>query len=88
MRMKQTVQERCYHRVETVKNKTYFPLSRPLFIYVNSTSIKRKEVSEFVKFYLNQASVLTGEVGFIPLSDDEYAGQKKKFDDFMSTHSK
>jgi len=74
--------------VETVKNKSYSPLSRPLFIYVNSISIQRAEVSEFVKFYLDQASVLTGEVGFIPLSDDEYAGQKKKFDDFMSTHSK
>src|SRR5688500_3526821 len=39
--------------VETVKNKTYAPLGRPLFIYVNSTAGSRKEVQEFVRFYLD-----------------------------------
>jgi len=74
--------------VETVKNKTYSPLSRPLFIYVNSEAVKRAEVTEFVKFYLENSKTLSREVGFIPLSDEEYAGQKKKFEDFLQTHSK
>ncbi len=74
--------------VETVKNKTYSPLSRPLFIYVNSEAVKRPEVTEFVKFYMENSKTLTREVGFIPLSDEEYAGQKKKFEDFLQTHSK
>lgn len=74
--------------VETVKNKTYAPLSRPLFIYVNSEAVKRPEVTEFVKFYLGNTKDLTREVGFIPLSDEEYAAQTKKFEDFLQTHSK
>ncbi len=74
--------------VETVKDKTYSPLSRPLFIYVNSEAVKRPEVTEFVKFYMENSKTLSREVGFIPLSDEEYAGQKKKFEDFLQTHSK
>jgi len=45
-------------------------------------------VNEFVKFYLDNAGALTREVGFIPMSDEEYAAQKKKYEDFMSTHVK
>ena len=41
--------------LETVSNGTYSPLSRPLFIYVNSTSIKQPEVVEFVNFYIDNA---------------------------------
>ncbi|OQA06111.1 MAG: Phosphate-binding protein PstS precursor [Bacteroidetes bacterium ADurb.Bin397] len=74
--------------VETVKNKTYAPLSRALFVYVNSVAVDRPEVNEFVKFYLDNAGALTREVGFIPMSDEEYAAQKKKYEDFMSTHVK
>jgi len=73
--------------VETVKNKSYAPLSRPLFIYVNSVSIKRPEVTAFVKYYIENAGVLSGEVGFIPMTTEEYASQIKKFEEFMSTHS-
>ena len=72
--------------VETVKNKTYAPLSRPLFIYVNSSAIKRPEVTEFVKFYIENAGTLSREVGFIPMSDDEYKAQHKKFEDFLNAH--
>lgn len=73
--------------VETVKNKTYTPLSRPLFIYVNSTAIERPAVTEFVRFYLGHSAELVREVGFIPLSDEEYVREQKKFEDFISTHS-
>ncbi len=74
--------------IETVKNKSYAPLSRPLFIYVNSSAVKRPEVTEFVRFYLSQTSNIVREVGFIPLSDEEYSGQQKKFEDFITSHSK
>lgn len=71
--------------VETVKNKTYAPLSRPLFIYVNSEAVKRPEVTEFVRFYVSQTSELVREVGFIPLTDEEYAAEQKKFEDFLKS---
>lgn len=72
--------------VETVKNKSYKPLSRPLYIYVNSTAVKRKEVQEFVKFYIDNAPVLTKEVGFIPMTDEEYKGEKDKFEKFVQSN--
>jgi phosphate transport system substrate-binding protein len=71
--------------VETVKNKTYSPLGRPLFIYVNSTAGARTEVQEFVKFYLENTNTLSKEVGYIPLADDELATAKSKWVEFVKS---
>ena len=49
--------------LETVSNGTYSPLSRPLFIYVNSTSVKSPEVIEFVNYYIDNAGELATDVG-------------------------
>ncbi len=72
--------------VETVKDKSYAPLSRPLFIYVNSAAVDRPGVSEFVRFYLGHSSELVREVGFIPLTDEEYKREQDKFENFMKNH--
>lgn len=69
---------------ETVSNGTYKPLSRPLFIYVNDAAVKRPEVTEFVKYYLANASKLAKDAGYISLPDSIYAAQTKKFNDFLS----
>lgn len=69
--------------LETVKNKTYAPLSRPLFIYVNSAATKKEHVVKFVEFYLKNAGQLSKDVGYIPLSDEEYSQQNKSFADFL-----
>jgi phosphate transport system substrate-binding protein len=68
--------------LETVKNGSYSPLSRPLFIYVNSTSVKRPEVVDFVNFYLENAADLSKEVGYIPLPVAEYDKAKAAFKAF------
>jgi len=70
--------------LETVKNGTYAPLSRPLFIYVNSTSVAKKEVIEFVNFYIKSSAGLAKEVGYIPLPREEYDSQLNKFKEFSS----
>jgi len=72
--------------VETVKNKTYSPLSRPLFIYINNKAAERKEVQEFVSFYLDKITGLVPEVGYIPLSNDELQALKTKWEEFLSKH--
>ena len=72
--------------VETVKNKTYSPLSRPLFIYINNKAAERKEVQEFVSFYLDKITSLVPEVGYIPLSNDELQALKTKWEEFLSKH--
>lgn len=71
--------------VETVKNKTYSPLGRPLFIYVNSKAGARKEIQEFVKFYLDNMNTLSKDVGYIPLADDELEGVKTKWGEFVQS---
>lgn len=69
---------------ETVKNGTYTPLSRPVYIYVSDVAAKRDEVKAFVAFYLDNASVLVPDVGYIPLTDEEYTKESEKFDSFVS----
>jgi len=58
--------------VDTVKNSTYQPLSRPIFIYVRKEALDRPEVSLFIDFYLGNAPSLVGQVGYIPLPDAAY----------------
>ncbi len=69
--------------LETVSNGTYRPLSRPLFIYVNSISVRQTEVVEFVNFYLDNAGELSKDVGYIPLPKDNYTQQKENFKAFV-----
>lgn len=71
--------------LETVKNKTYTPLSRPLFIYVNSKAAEKEVVQDFVTFYLENTAMLASEVGYIPLADNETAEVKAKWSTFVST---
>ncbi len=44
--------------VDTVINKTYKPLSRPLFIYVKKSSLKRPEIQSFLRFYLKRSDLV------------------------------
>lgn len=71
--------------VETVKDGSYAPLSRPIFIYVAKSSAERPEVSTFVKFYLESAPALVKDVGYIALPDEEYKSQLEKFEQFTSS---
>ncbi len=68
----------------TVKDGTYAPLSRPMFIYVNDVASKRKEVEEFINFYLSNASSLVPDVGYIPLPQAEYQKGLDAFKSFTS----
>ncbi len=57
---------------ETVENNTYFPLSRPLFLYVNADSAKKPEVSEFIKFYIKSAPTMVPAVKYVALPAKAY----------------
>lgn len=72
----------------TVSNGTYAPLSRPLFIYVNSSSLDNPKVVDFVNFYLDQAPKLLKDVGYVPLTDEEYEREKQKFKEFVQNNQK
>jgi len=55
---------------ETVRGGTYKPLSRPLYIYVRTSALKKKQVKDFVDFYMEKGGSLVKEVGYVPVSDE------------------
>jgi len=63
---------------ETVRNGTYQPLSRPLFIYVARKAADRPEVKAFVESYFVQPE-LVREVGYVELTPQIYDLAKKHF---------
>lgn len=67
--------------LESVRTGAYQPLSRPIFIYVKTKAAARKEVQEFVTFYLDHAAKLAKEVGYIPLPPRAHALVTKRFTD-------
>lgn len=57
---------------ESIKNGTYQPLARPIFIYVSRSALARPAVQAFAKFYLENAGVLVPETGYVPLDAAAY----------------
>lgn len=59
--------------LDSVVNGSYQPLSRPIFIYVNSKSLAKPEVRDFVEFYLKNGAGFATEAKYIPLPGSAYA---------------
>ena len=69
---------------ETIADGTYTPLSRPLFIYVNTAAAPRPEVQGFVEYYLSDAGVgLVTEVQYVELPAEV---QRLARDRFAAAH--
>ncbi len=60
----------------TIEDGSYSPLSRPMFIYVNTASLRRPEVQAFVEYYMDNGYELTAEVGYVPVARSVYAANK------------
>jgi phosphate transport system substrate-binding protein len=63
---------------QTVRDGTYQPLSRPLFIYVSRKAADRPEIQQFVDMYFTRTD-LVREVGYIELTPQIYDLAKKHF---------
>ena len=63
---------------ETVRNGTYQPLSRPLFIYVARKAADRPEVQRFVESHFTSADIIR-EVGYVELTPELYDLAKAHF---------
>lgn len=66
--------------VETIKDGSYNPLSRPIFFYVSKTALEEKpQVQAYVDFNLDAANAgLITEVGYVGLPDDVLAKAKER----------
>lgn len=65
---------------ETVKDGTYQPLSRPLFIYIRKESLQNAAVKEFADFYVKNAAELVKDVGYVSLGSENYKLVKEKLE--------
>ena len=66
---------------DTVREGTYQPLSRPVYLYVNPGALDRPEVAGFVRYFLAEGAELAREVGYVSLTDREYALVRRRVDD-------
>lgn len=62
--------------IETIKDGSYAPLSRPLFIYPSTQALARPEVAAFFTYYLDNVNAFVEEVGYVALPADELAATK------------
>jgi phosphate transport system substrate-binding protein len=56
--------------IDSARDGTYAPLSRPLFIYAKNESLARPEVYGFVEYFLTNSIQLAEDALFIPVPDD------------------
>jgi phosphate transport system substrate-binding protein len=62
---------------ETILNKTYTPLSRPLFIYVKNASMRRPGMLGFLSYYLEHIEELAKAGGYVPPTAEDRATNQK-----------
>jgi phosphate transport system substrate-binding protein len=60
----------------TVLDKSYTPLSRPLYIFVKNAALRRPEVRNFVTYYLKDIKALSEKAKYVaPTAEDMAANQ-------------
>jgi phosphate transport system substrate-binding protein len=65
---------------ETVQDGSYAPLSRPLFIYVKNTSLRKPEVKAFVQYLLDNEEAIAQKALFVPLTDEQAQKSSSDFE--------
>lgn len=60
-----------------------YPLSRPLFIYVDGSALQKKAVREFVRFYVQKSKTdAIKEIGYVPVPDSVIQENLNKLEKF------
>ena len=72
---------------DTVRDGSYKPLSRPLFIYVRKDALERPEVEAFVRFYLENAAALASFEQYVPVSEEVEERNWEVFEAALSTRA-
>ena len=66
--------------LENVQDGSYTPLGRPLFVYASDFALKRPEVVDFLRFYVENAPDIAETAGYVPLTDEQLGEQNAKID--------
>lgn len=70
--------------IATVRNGSYHPLARPIYIYVEAEAARRPELAAFIEFYLSaefRPVIESREVGYVELAEGIYEVLLKRFQD-------
>ncbi len=70
--------------LDTAASGEYTPLSRPLFTYPARSSLADEHVAEFARFVVEQATnedLVAGDVGYVPLTDDQQSEMGSRLED-------
>lgn len=63
---------------DTIMDGSYAPLSRPIYMYVAAKSLAQPHVWAFLDYFLGEGTALVSEVGYVQLSEEDYAAQRAK----------
>jgi phosphate transport system substrate-binding protein len=69
---------------ETIRDGSYAPLSRPLFVYTKRASLERPEVTAFLRFYLSDAATYAEQIGLVASGDEIYAANLTKLEEAIA----
>jgi phosphate transport system substrate-binding protein len=61
----------------TIADKSYAPLSRPLFIYVKNSAMGRPEVVQFLTYYVDNVETLAVNAGYDPVTSADKAANQE-----------
>lgn len=75
---KSECQGAVFPSLATVESGEYKPLSRPLFIYVNTKALQQPDVAAYAKLLLNEAQDYVETAGFIKLNPQILKEQREK----------
>ena len=64
--------------VENIRDGSYQPLSRPVFIYVNEKSLEKPAVKEFVEYFMKNGARLVQEANYLPLPAKAYTSNLER----------
>jgi phosphate transport system substrate-binding protein len=67
--------------METIQDGSYKPLSRPLFMYPASKSLKRPEVKAFMDFVVANQQAIAEAAQIVPLTSDQAGKAQQEIKD-------
>ncbi len=67
--------------VETAQGGEYTPLARPLFVYASTESLGRQEVEDFLRYMLENETVIAERAQFVPLNQAQIDENLAKLDE-------
>lgn len=65
---------------ETVRDGTYKPLARPLYIYVRSDALQNEGVVKYLNYYLDKMNEVSPKVGYVPVTDEVMKQNRETFE--------